>query len=263
MRRSLVVLIVFGVITVICLLLLEREDKKDSPTPGTSQSSLPSASAQPIVNAQAGDESPIAKKTEVLKLQAMRDFGALLAALQPYGQLDGTRDASVQHRTNRSGSINIEVEVRSATHKGSFIAGPYNPKDGSHENSGLADAALLRLFESLYDGYDTRRNPDAVNSWYQSTGKWSEAAAVGETLRLMEAMKMPTNQVARHRFRASAITVKNPSGNDVRVTPFYTVQMCNATDDDYSYFLGVQFRIGAEPPARVTRWESWPPIKVP
>ena len=209
------------------------------------------------------NESPFAQKSEALEKQARAGFESLLQILQPYGAADRTRAVYIQYRTNRQGDVTVDFEVRSATHKASFVAGPLNPADGTPSVSGLMDGALLRLFESLHDGSDTRRKPEAMNTWHQATGKWSEAEAVGETFRLMERVGMPTNQVVRHRFRASEITVKDPAGNPVRVTPFYTVQMCRSDDDDYSYILGVQYRIGASGPAHLTRWESWPPIRVP
>ena len=251
----------------ICLMLVKRPNRREAPysfQEEIGQSSTSNVRPQPTFQKSTRQErTPVSEKTAALKKQAVTDFETLLRTLQPYGENDGTRQVYVQLRTNNAGGVSIEVEVRSATHKGTFIAGPYDSTDGSLKNANRTDAPFLRLFEALYDGSDTRRNPDAVNGWYQATGKWTEAEAVEETFRLMQAMGMPTNQVTRHRFRASAITVKDREGNSVRVTPFYTVQMCDKNDDDYSYILGVQYRIGQSPPAHVTRWESWPPVKVP
>jgi hypothetical protein len=223
--------------------------------------------AVPSAPTAAAVEEPLPtleEKIKQLKMQAWTDFNKLTSRLEPYGNVDKARNREVfvQRRTNQAGGINIEVEVRSTTHRATFGAGPISA-EGKHTNPFLPDGALLNLFASLELGSDTRRNQDAVNSWYQSTGVWSEQEAVAETFRLMEQMGIPTNHAVAHRFKATPITVKNPAGEPVRVTPFYMVQMSKVANDDSSSFLNVEFRIDDKPPGKVTRWFSWPPVKVP
>ena len=135
--------------------------------------------------------------------------------------------------------------------------------DAGFSGTALPDGALLNLFASLYDGSDTRRNPEANKSWYQSTGTWTEQEAVSETFRLMEQLDIPTNQVVSHKFHGSSVGVEDLSGNKVRVTPFYTVQMSKDAADEDNSFLNVEYRIDQNPPGKVTRLFCWPPVKVP
>ncbi len=214
------------------------------------------ALAQPSAPEKTG--SPLEKKIEELRLQSLEDFNKLLNRLRPYGKLQSTRDIYIQRRTNNAGGIKVEVEVRSENHKATFVAGPLNA-NGLHVNPFLQDGNLLTLFECLYDGSDTRRKPEAANEWYLSSGQWSKEEAVAESLRLAQAIGHQTNRVARHEVVAVPLTLKDPAGATVKATPFYKVDLY--TDDD-SRLLGVEYRMGKEPPGKVTRWFNWPPIKV-
>jgi hypothetical protein len=250
----------------VILFSLRRATAPAAPTNEIQRSMAASASG-PTTGAVSTLEEPLPtleEKIKELKMQAWTDFNKLTSRLEPYGSVDKgrNREVFVQRRTNQAGGIKIEVEVRSTTHKATFGAGPISV-EGKHINPFLPDGALLNLFTSLELGSDTRRNEDAVNSWYQATGHWSEQEAVAQTFRLMEQMGMPTNQVVGHRFQATPITVKNSSGERVRVTPFYVVQRSKDANDDHSSFLNVEFRIDDKPPGKVTRWFSWPPVKVP
>jgi hypothetical protein len=253
----------------LCSVILFSVRRASAPAVQTNVTQIATAAVPPAPTTAAvlTVEEPLPtleEKIKQLKMQAWTDFNKLTSRLEPYGNVDNgrNREVFVQRRTNQAGGINIEVEVRSTTHKATFGAGPIS-LEGKHTNPFLPDGALLNLFASLELGSDTRRNQDAVNSWYQSTGVWSEQEAVAETFRLMEQMGMPTNQVVTHRFKATPITVKNPAGESVRVTPFYMVQMSKDANDDDSSFLNVEFRIDDKPPGKVTRWFSWPPVKVP
>ena len=227
----------------------------------------PDLTNAPLVRQRRGNPSNKAmldKRTEEFRQKSETAFDKLLALLKPYGSepskvFNTGREISAQYRTNRQGGITIEVGVRSDTHQASFIAGPVDAR-GEHLNPSLPEGPLLTQLASLYDGSDIRRNPSATNTWYQATGKWSEADAVAETLRLAHALGHQTNRVTRTEFVAVPLHLKNPSGTDVVVTPFYKVDLYNAND---SRLLGVEYRIGSEPPGKVTRWFNWPPIKVP
>lgn len=207
------------------------------------------------------DRDPFVEKLDQLKAQAAAGFDTVCKALRPYSGLGQATNSSVALRTNRQGSVNVEIWVVSTTHIASFVAGPLS-HEGRHVNPFAPDGALLGKLTSLRDSSDTRDNPEAMNSWYQASGTWSEDGAVRETLRLMEELGIPTNQVVRHRFHATPLTVSDPSGTKVGVTPFYSVQMCKSSDNDYSYFLSAEYRMGDAPPGKVTDWYCWPPIKI-
>ena len=198
-----------------------------------------------------------------LTMQAKGAFSKVMERLHPYGmEAQGKVETGAQLRTNRAGGIKIEVGVWTDKYYASFVAGPLD-STGKHTNPFLPPGALLTQMHSLRDGSDTRRDPDAMNTWHRSTGVWTEHDAVTETFRLMEQMGMPTNQVVKYRYYGTPITVNTPSGDKARVTPFHQVQMSKYANDDYSSFLNVEYRIDDKPPGRVTRWWSWPPIQVP
>ena len=209
------------------------------------------------------------KRTEMYRQKSEVAFDKLLAVLKPYGSepskvFNTGREISVQYRTNRQGGITIEVGVRSDSHQASFLAGPVDAR-GEHINPSLPEGPLLTQFASLYDGSDTRRNPAATNTWYRSTGQWSEEEAVTETLRLLAGLGVPRERIVKHKFRASPMTVNNPAGEPVRVTPFYRVDVYDKHDspDDDPGFIIMEFRMDEKPPGKVTRLSVWPPIKVP
>lgn len=264
MRRALLIAGIVLIVLVAYLTTRRQAANKTATDRGKeTQSSSPTKEGLSNAIANPSSESPFLEKSELLKRQGLAEFDTLLSALRPFGQVDRTKTAYVQYRTNRQKGVNIEVEVRSGTHKAVFGAGPINPTNGVHINPFLPDGLLLSRFESLDESSDTRRNPDAMNTWYQATNNWTEADAVRATFGLMERMGIPTNQVVRNRFNASSLTVKDPSGNAVRATPFFTVEMCKSTDDDYSSFLRVEYRLDQQGVAKITQWRSWPPVKVP
>jgi len=210
--------------------------------------------------------TPLDQKVEQLRKQSLADFQKLMERF-PLNGLTGTskewRVAAVQ-RTNSDGSVKVEVGIQSDSYQASFVAGPLSP-DGRHVNPFLPDGPLLNLFYSLYDGSDTRRKPEAADEWYRSTGEWSEEEAVAQTMTLLDQLGIPASRILKHRFRPSTLTVKNPAGESVRVTPFYRVDVYDKPEvgEDAPGFLHVEYRIDQSPPGKVTRLFIWPPIKVP
>lgn len=205
--------------------------------------------------------SPLDQKLEELKTQAAQSLDRVVKILPVYGALgpDKEREVFLSRRTNRLGGINIEVGIRSGSYYSTFYCGTLDT-NGTHINPSLPSGPLFNKLASLYEGTDTRRKPEAMNDWYRSTGKWSESEAIGQTLRLAQALGHQTNRVARTEVVAVPMHVKDPSGAEVVVTPFYKVDLYT-TDD--SRLLGVEYRVGTEPPGKVTEWFNWPPVRVP
>jgi hypothetical protein len=108
----------------------------------------------------------------------------------------------------------------------------------------------LMLFASTVDGTDTRRDPSGVNTWYQATAPWTQEQAVSETKRLMQALGISV-PVMRVEYEATPITVKNPAGDLVRITPFHNVRVYTTND---SFAVKAEFRMGSSGPGRLTRW---------
>jgi len=108
----------------------------------------------------------------------------------------------------------------------------------------------LVLFAATVDGTDTRRDPSAVNTWYQATAPWTKEKAIAETQRLMQALGI-SFPVGKIEYEAVLMTVKAPSGERVKVTPFHDVSVYRTNGS-----LGVkaEFRMGDSGPGRLTRW---------
>jgi len=108
----------------------------------------------------------------------------------------------------------------------------------------------LVLFAATVDGTDTRRDPSAANTWYQATAPWTKEQAIAETQRLMQALgiSFPVDKIE---YEAVLMTVKTPSGERVKVTPFHDVSVYRTNGS-----LGVkaEFRMGDSGPGRLTRW---------
>ena len=264
-------LIGLGLALVAVLLWVIRTDHREPPEFTGQFARQPATNKSVVVEAITNDtnlnsSSPLDQKVEQLKKEARDSFQKLLDRLPLYATTNGsgeTRMAAAQ-RTNSDGSVKVEVGVQLGNYRASFVSGPIST-NGLHVNPSLPDGSLLRLFESLSDGSDTRRNPESMSTWYRSTGQWTEQEAVDQTMRMLERLGVPASRVAKHRFRPSTMTVKNPAGETVRVTPFYRVDVYDKTDvdDADAGFLYVEYRMDQSPPGKVTRLSMWPPVKIP
>lgn len=113
----------------------------------------------------------------------------------------------------------------------------------------------LIAVNSLYDGSDTRRKPEARNEWYQATATWSEDEAVKETLGILQRLGA-TNALAevqggRHDFQAAPMRVNTPHGETMHVIPFPTVRLY---DTNGSLRVLAEFRMGPTGVLGVTEW---------
>ncbi len=122
----------------------------------------------------------------------------------------------------------------------------------------IAGGRLERLY-SYYDGSDTRRKPEAANDWYQSTGKWSEQAAIIETLeilrRLNDTEALDAISGGGQKCEAHSLRVTARDGKQVEVTPFYRVELSNVNGRNV---VQAEFRIGTNGPVGLTDWYCWP-----
>lgn len=122
----------------------------------------------------------------------------------------------------------------------------------------LAGGRLERLY-SYYNGSDTRRKPEAANQWYRCTGKWSEVAAITETLeilrRLGDSEALAAIVGGRQKCEAYPLRVTTPDGNQMEVTPFYKVEL---SDKNGRTVVQAEFRMGTNGPAGLTDWYCWP-----
>jgi hypothetical protein len=110
---------------------------------------------------------------------------------------------------------------------------------------------------SLYDGSDTRRRPEAVNEWYKGTGTLSKEDAVQMTLDLLKKLgevgKADELKGGREEFHAEPVTVKTSEGENVRVVPFRTLWLY---DSNGTGRLELEFRIGPMGSLGITKWFS-------
>ena len=113
----------------------------------------------------------------------------------------------------------------------------------------------LVSINSLYDGSDTRRKPEAVNEWYKATAKWTKEEAIQETLSILGRLGDATtlNDVAQgsQEFRADLITARTPDGNMVQVAPFPTIWL---RDSEGVGRVEAEFRMGPTGVLGITKW---------
>jgi hypothetical protein len=104
---------------------------------------------------------------------------------------------------------------------------------------------------------DTNRT--ASRLFYQCTGKWTKEAAIAETIGILERLgdrqKLDMIKGGTHEVDMDSLTVRAPDGNQIEVTPFYTVHLKDAGGDDR---VRAQFRMGTNGPAGLVDWWNWP-----
>jgi len=111
--------------------------------------------------------------------------------------------------------------------------------------------------QSLYDGSDTRRRPEAMNEWYKATGTLSKEEAVqltyGLLTKLHGASVLEELKWGEAEFRAESVTISAPDGQRVRVTPFRALRLTDTTGVGR---VTVEFRMGPTGSVGITKWFS-------
>lgn len=91
---------------------------------------------------------------------------------------------------------------------------------------------------------------EAKRKWYLATAPWTEKEALAETYRILEKLRIRF-QVGGEKVIPFTVEVITPTGERVTVTPFYTVELSDATG---STVLIAEFRMGQSGPGRLTEW---------
>ena len=221
-----------GAITVVAVLLAvvgvwlmrspRRGDDRSKALPESPATPLVTTGSQTVVNASDSTNNP-------RHVFAQR-FNTFITAVKPFGiEQPIAPESIVSIQTNKLGTL---VVVETDKHLAEFRGNK------------------LMLFAAAVEGTDTRREPSAVNTWYQATAPWTQEQAVAETQRVMQALGISVS-VGRIEYEATPITVKNPSGDPIKVTPFHNVRVFSTND---SLAVKAEFRMGSSGPGRLTRW---------
>ena len=117
----------------------------------------------------------------------------------------------------------------------------------------------VMLAVSAMDGANPPHDPGrgGTKDWHQCTGQWSEDEIVNDTLRILRESN-DTNVLnaissGKRQVQAVPITVKDPAGRDVRVTPFPTVRLY---DTNLTLRVIAEYRLGPTGIAGLTAWTS-------
>jgi hypothetical protein len=218
------VTVVALVVAVVGVWLVRSSRRADDTSKG-----LATESPAPLTNTGSPTVVIADDSTNARPLFAQR-FNAFIAAVKPFGiEQPIAPESIVSIQTNKLGTL---VVVETEKHRAEFRGNK------------------VMLFASAVEGTDTRRDPSAVNTWYQATAPWTQEQAVVETQRLMQQLGI-SFPVGRIEYEATPIAVKNPTGDLIKITPFHNVRVY-ATND--SLAVKAEFRMGSSGPGRLTRW---------
>lgn len=227
--RVSVILCCFAVGMTLLVLLWQQSQRREVFQPGRP--------ASPLANEQAAVQSPAVTRKVQLP-DDPRPEVQLLYRMAVAANLYNFSPEIVGIRTNTKPKI---IDIGTPTH-GACIAG----------------GRLERLY-SYYDGSDTRRKPEGANDWYHCTGKWSEQAAIIETLEILRRLNdtEALNAIAGggQKCEAYPLRIATPEGKQVEVIPFYRVELSNVNGRNV---VQAEFRIGTNGPVGLTDWYCWP-----
>jgi hypothetical protein len=165
---------------------------------------------------------------------------AQLAAVANLYNLDPTIVGWIA-RTNRNGKVSVVFDT--PTHTVSVMGDRMNLV-----RSGM-DSSVAHM--------DT--NNTAATRFYQCTGTWTEEAAIKEAISILERTgdekKLAMIKNGKHEVDAERLPARDPNGNQVEVTPFYTVHLKDETGEDR---VRAQFRMGSNGPVGLVDWWNWP-----
>jgi hypothetical protein len=178
------------------------------------------------------------------KGRAFNEFNRFVTLVKPYG-LDGPIDEGDVTFVREEAKGRLLMETK--THLADFV-----PRDGR-------SGPVIHHFLATQDMSNPVASPEGKNEarskWYQATAKWTAEEALAETQRLMQTLGIGGVAWQSTNVEPFTIDVKNPQGQSVTVTPFYTVTLKAP-----HHTLTAEFRMGQSGPGRLTEWYVWPPL---
>lgn len=231
----------FTITTIIALILcvawLKWHRNGDDPKPSLviKQDTLVKPDGQALGQPSADDSdlAPVAVPDNCRSaVQSLYRFAAMAPLYKFDPQLSGARAETSRHRSDW-----VSVVVQTRSHVAQIINGK-----------------IISL-NSLYNGSDTRRRPEAVDDWHKATGTMSEAEAITQTVGLLE--KLGENKTLEelkggtNEFRAESVSVKDANGERVRVVPFRTLWLYDRAG---SGRVETEFRMGPTGSLGITKW---------
>lgn len=236
MRTRFGLALLLGVALVLLLALLLRSpvaQKQGGVTTNTS----PAAIRLPTNDAPA---PPIVAETNSVPVPPVliSELNHFITLTKPYG-LDGPiKMEDVIYFTN---SHKTHMMVETKTHIATFF--------------GYKLSQLLATYDSSNPVALPEAKKEATKKWYMATAKWTNEEALAETQEIMQKLGIEGVRWESTNVEPFTITVRNPLGERVTVTPFYKVELEAAHQS-----LRAEFRMGESGPGRLTDWSMWPPM---
>jgi len=228
MKRGFRYAISAGALIFVVLVLLLRKNAIQSEAPNLASTGLSNATQLKSDGAALFQQE---NNRPYVPLALITELNKFISGAKPYGLDKPIQLGEITGVTNYPKS-NIVFETR--THLAEFFG------------------TKLRTFLATHDMSNPVTDPqgmaEAMRKWYQATARWSEQEALGETHRILGELGIRA-EWTNHDVRADPITVKNPQGESVRVTPFYRVTL-----EGPSGTVTAEFRMGQSGPGRLTEW---------
>jgi len=236
MKRTASIVVGLAVIVIILVLWLNRREEVSFPVvvndKATNEIVAPTEEKKP-----ARVEQQQSTKSTNVPPKFIAEVNRFIAAANPFGGLKEIKPEEVLGVNNDGGRFTFATKTHLAEF---FTKGLKEPR--LHNFIATEDASNPVL--------PPREKVEAQRQWYKATGKWSEDAALAETLRIVSALQMPI-VVAKHEAKAHKFRLKNPQGEMVEVTPFYSVELFDAAGHR---LVSAEFRMGESGPGQLTTW---------
>ncbi|MDH7502105.1 MAG: hypothetical protein QHJ82_05235 [Verrucomicrobiota bacterium] len=217
-----------GVLLVALLLWFSRQTRQAT---GVSSETTAATSVSATVT-QSPQPAPLGQTNKfAIPQKLMEELNKFIAITQPYGLERPITKADVTYFTN---AFKTDMTLETKTHLVTFFD--------------YRVTHFLATYDMSNPVTDAEGQAEARRKWYQATARWSEQEALAETHRILASLGIHgewTNQKAE----PFTLTVKNPQGERVRVTPFYTVTL-----ESENGMVRAEFRMGQSGPGRLTEW---------
>lgn len=175
----------------------------------------------------------LAAKTNLIEVPPglIAELNRFIALARPYGLEGPITPVDITYVTNHPKN---EVIFETKTHLAEFF--------------GTRLHHFLAMHDMSNPVADPETKKEAMNKWYQATAPWTEKEALEETHRILERLGIRASW-EKQESRPFTITVRNPQGEAVQVTPFYSVTL-----EGPKGTIMAEFRMGQSGRGRLTEW---------
>jgi hypothetical protein len=237
MKRTPSIIVCLAVIVTILTLWLNRREKVSLSVVVNDKATNEIVAPPAVEKKPARVEQQQSTKSTNVPPKFIAEVNRFIAAANPFGSLKEIKPEEVLGVNNDGGRFTFATKTHLAEF---FTKGLKEPR--LHNFIATEDASNPVL--------PPKEKVEAQRQWYKATSKWTEDAALAETLRIVSALQMPI-AVAKHEVKAPRFRTKNPQGEMVEVTPFYSVELFNAAGHR---LVSAEFRMGESGPGQLTTW---------